>query len=126
MISLNGVTLSEDLIWENEFDNPAISQNIQRTLLGSLVIQSMPLVNGRSINLVAVSDGTSYFGFFTREQVIEFKRIEQSGSTVVFHYEGTNYNVKIRSSGVQVSPLIARPNQVDSDLYIGTLNLIEV
>lgn len=126
MISLNGETLSEDLIWENEFDNPAISQNTQRTILGNLVIQNLPLSKGRSINLVAVASGNSYEGFFTRTQIIEFKALEQAGSTIVFHYEGTDYDVKIQAGGVQVAPLQPRPNHEDTDLYSGQIILIEV
>ena len=126
MISLNGVTLSEDLIWENEFDNPAISQNTQRSILGNLIIQQLPLSKGRILNLVAVASGDSYFGFFTRTQVIAFKALEQVGATIVFHYEGTDYDVKIQSGGVQVSPLQPRPNHAVTDLYSGILILIEV
>ncbi len=126
MITLNGETLSEDLIWENEFDNPAISQNTQRTILGNLVIQNLPLSKGRTINLVAVASDSSYEGFFTRSQIIEFKFLEQAGSTIVFHYEGTDYDVKIQAGGVQVTPLIPRPNQAVGDLYSGQLILIEV
>jgi hypothetical protein len=126
MISLNGVTLSEDLLWENEFDNPGISQNTKRTLLGNLVIQNMPLSAGRVINLTAVSEGNSYSGFFTREQVIEFKRLEELGASMIFHYEGTDYNVTIMAGGVQVSPIQPRPNQDTTDLYSGVLILIEL
>ncbi len=60
MISLNGVTLSEDLLWENEFDTPAISENIQRTLLGVQIVQHMPLVGGRIIKLAAIANGFVY------------------------------------------------------------------
>ncbi len=126
MITLNGETLSEDLIWDNEFGNPSISQNVQRTILGNLVIQSLPLSGGRTINLVAVASGNAYEGFFTRTQIVAFKAIEQAGSTVVFHYEGTDYDVKIQAGGVQVTPLQPRPNQDDGDLYSGTLTLIEM
>lgn len=126
MISLNGVTLSEDLLWSNEFDTPAISQNIQRTILGVQIIQNMPIVGGRVVNLVAVVNGSEYFGFFTRSQIQEFKLLEQSGSSVVFHYEGQEFNVVIQTGGVQVQPLLPRPNQDTADLYSGTLILIEV
>ncbi len=126
MISLNGVTLSEDLIWANEFDNPVIAQNTQRTILGNLVIQQMPVVKGRIINLLAVASGDSYEGFFTKTEVIEFKSLEQQGVTMVFSYEGSVHNVKIQAGGVQVTPLIPRPNQAVGDLYSGTLILIEI
>ena len=126
MISLNGVTLSDDLIWENEFDSPVISQNTQRTILGNLIIQSLPINKGRTINLTAVTEGDVYFGYFTRLQIINFKSLEQLGLTVVFHYEGTDYDVRVQAGGVQVTPLIPRPNQDVTDLYSGVLTLIEV
>lgn len=126
MISLNGVTLSDDLIWENEFDNPSISQNVQRTILGNLIVQQLPISNGRIINLTAVSSGNTYEGFFTRSQIIQFKELERLGTTIIFQYEGADYNVKIQAGGVQVAPLQPRPNQDGDDLYSGQLILIEV
>jgi len=126
MITLNGVTLSEDLLWENEFDNPTISQNIKRTLLGVQIVQNMPLVGGRVINLSAIASGSEYSGFFTRSQIQEFKNLEEAGMSVVFHYEGQEFNVVVQAEGVQVQSLIPRPNHDTTDLYSGTLILIEV
>lgn len=126
MITLNGVTLSEDLLWDGEFDNPVISQNVQRTLLGVQIIQNMPIVGGRIVSLVAISNGSEYQGFYTRSQIQEFKALEEAGTPIVFHYEGQEFNVVIQAGGIQVQPLIPRPNQDVADLYSGTLILIEV
>jgi hypothetical protein len=126
MISLNGVTLDDDLVWEGEFDSAVISQNIQRTILGTLIVQSLPQVKGRIINLVASGSGNSFSGSFTRTQVEGFKSLEQSGSTVAFTYESQVFSVIVQAGGVKVSPLIPRPDQSNTDLYIGTLTLIEV
>ena len=126
MISLNGVILDNDLIWDGEYDSPVIAQNLQRTILGVLVVQTLPQTKGRIINLTATGSGTNYTGSFTRSQIEGFKLLEQAGTSVSFVYESQTMNVIIQAGGVQVRPLIARPNQVSTDLYIGTVTLIEV
>jgi len=126
MITLNSVTLSEDLIWDNEFDHTEVTQTIQRTVLGTSVISSFPKQAGKLINLKAVSSGNEYFGFFTRSQIQAFKVLEVNVTSVVFHYEGQNFDVIVQSGGVQVRPLLPRPNQEVTDLYTGTLILVTV
>jgi len=126
MISLDGVTLDNDLLWVNEFDTPVISQNILRTILGNTVIQSMPLIKGRYISLVASNTGGTYSGSFTREQIIAFRELEKNTNSVVLVYETETFNVIVPSGGIQVTPLIPRPNQENKDLYTGTLTLIEI
>jgi hypothetical protein len=127
MISLNGVTLHNELLWEGEFDDPLISQNIQRTIKGSLIVQNLSVAEeGRIINLTARLSGSSVFGYFTKTQVKGFKLLEKTGATVVFIYESTQLNVIVKAGGVNMRPLIPRPNQQDTDLYTGVLTLIEI
>jgi len=126
MITLNGVTLSEDLIWENEFGHAEVTQTIQRTVLGNTVISSFPKQAGEIINLTAVSTGGTYFGSFTRTQIQAFKVLETNVTPVAFHYEGQDFTVIIQSGGVQVEPLLPRPNQEATDLYTGILTLVTV
>lgn len=126
MISLNGVTLDNDLIWDGEYDSAVISQNLQRTILGVLVVQNLPQVSGRIITLTASGTGTNFSGSFTREQIEGFKLLEQAGSVVTLIYEDQTLSVVIQAGGIQVRPLIPRPNQASTDLYIGTVTLIEV
>lgn len=126
MISLNGVILSNDLLWVDEFANAEVSQNIQRTVLGSLVISSFPKQAGRAIALTAVGSGDSYSGSFTREQVQGFKILEAAVTPVLFIYEAQSFTVIVQSGGVKVTPLLPRPNQANGDLYIGSLNLLTV
>ena len=126
MITLNGVTLNDGLVWTNEFDYLASSQLIVYTLLGNAVIQTMPMNTRQEIKLVATSEGSSFIGSFTREQIQAFKLLEKEGNTVIFHYEGVDYNVVVKSGGVQMSPILSGTNQNTSDLYTGTLLLVEV
>ena len=126
MISLNGVTLNEGVVWEGEFDYNALSQSVSYTLLGNVVIQNMPSNTRKEMKIVATGDGSSFMGSFTRGQILAFKALEESGSSVVLSYEGTDYNVVVKSGGVQMSPILSGVNQSSSDLFSGTLILIEV
>jgi len=123
---LNGVTLNEGLVWEGEFDSAVISQSVSYTILGNVVVQNMPLPTNKEIRIVAKGDGSFFMGSFTRSQVTAFKDLERSGSAIIFDYEGSLFNVVIKAGGVQMSPILAGTNQNSSDLYTGTLILIEV
>lgn len=126
MISLNGVTLSEDLLWTNEFDYRAISQQDDTTVLGRRIISTLPIQGGREIILSSVRSGNRFTGYYTRTQIQEIKSLEKNGTTVVFIYESQTFNVIIKSGSVKVTPIIARPNQEDEDWYTGSITLLEV
>lgn len=126
MITLNGVTLSDDLIWEDEFGHAEVSQNVQRTVLGNAVISSFPKTGGKTITLTSRVSGNEYSGYFTRTQIEAFKVLEQNSIPVSFVYEGQNFTVIVQSGGVNVQPLIARPNQENIDEYSGSITLITI
>jgi len=125
-ILLNGVTLNEGLVWEGEFDYNALSQSVSYTILGNVVVQNMPSSTKKEMKLVASGDGNSFMGSFSREQILAFKVLEESGGSIVFSYEGTDYDVVVKSGGVQMTPILSGVNQSSSDLFSGTLILIEV
>lgn len=126
MISLNGVVLSDDLFWDDEFEFPLISQQQQRTILGINIICTAPLQGGRIITLKATRAGSDIQGYFTREQIQQFRVLESTGQQVQLIYESETINVIIKAGGVNVASHIERPNSVSSDEYSGTLALIEV
>lgn len=126
-ISIGSIALSEDLVWTNEFDYAAISQSV-RPLLGggSVVQQAFNTTQGREIELTARGGGKQFDGYFTRLQVQQLKALEATGSQVSFVYNATTLNVVIKSNGVDVTPALPRPDQVDTDWYSGTITMIEV
>lgn len=126
MISLNGVPLSNDLYWDNEFTEPLISQQEERTVLGNSILITMPLSGGRDIRLKAYRSGSIIQGYFTYAQIQQFRVLEQSGQQVVLIYESTTLNVVVKAGGVGVIPHIERPNPDSTDYYSGTLLLKEV
>jgi hypothetical protein len=125
-ISLNSVTLDNDLFWEEEFSYPASAQNILRTVLGNSIIQTMPLVDGQDIVLIARRSGNTYTGHFTREQIEGFKILEASATPVEFVYDTEVHEVIVKSGGVQMEPLIPYTEKNATDKYTGTLTLVKV
>ena len=126
MISLNGVTLSNDLFWDNSFSEPLISQQHERVVLGVSLLTTMPVVGGRTIVLKAYRNGKNVQGFFTYTQIQAFRVLEQAGQAVQLIYESLTTNVVIKAGGVKVLPHLERPNPASTDEYSGTLTLIEV
>ena len=120
-ITLGGVSLSEDLIWEDEFDSNAIGQNARLTIHGATVVQSMPISDNRTVTLVAAQRGSSIYGYYTRVQILQFKAWEAAGSTLSFVYDTTTVNVVILAGGVQMKPLLAKQGQGVDDYYLGSL-----
>jgi hypothetical protein len=125
-ISLNSVTLDNDLFWEEEFSYPASAQNILRTVLGNSIIQTMPLVDGQDIILIARRSGNTYTGHFTRTQIEGFKILEASATPVEFVYDTEVHEVIVKSGGVQMEPLIPYTEKNATDKYTGTLTLVKV
>lgn len=126
-ISINGISLSDDLVWNNQFDYPSVAQSVMPLLGGGVDIRHTPeSTKGREITLIASSSGSRYSGYFTHLQIKQLKAVEKTGSVVSFIYESTSLNVILKSNGINAKPLIPRPNIQDDDLYTGTITMIEV
>ena len=125
MISLGGVTLCKDLIWEASFAHPSQAYSRRITLLGKVVVQHSP-ISGRVISLGTVSTGRGSIGYFLKEQLDQLKVFEEAVTTISFIYGSENLNVIIAPGGMEVSPIAPRTNPANSDYYIGSIQLIEV
>lgn len=125
-ISLNGVTLDQDLIWDQDLNYAASAQNILYTVLGSTIIQTTPLSGGEEIYLTALRSGNQYTGHFTRSQIEAFKILEKNGTIVEFIYESTTVNTIVKSGGIDVAPLIQSSLISSSDKYTGVVTLIKI
>lgn len=126
MIKLNGVELSPDLIWSNEFGDIAISQQQSVTVLGNKVINTLPIQGCREVTLSSVRSGSSMYGYYTRTQIQQIKELERSGTVVNFIYETQSFNVVVQAGSIDVAPLLAKANQGYDDYYTGSITLLEV
>jgi hypothetical protein len=125
-ITLDGTTLSSNLVWRGEFDSPAAAQSVQVTIGGRTVVQQASLDGGRTVVLEATDLGDKYKGVFTRAQVQAIKALEASGAAVALVYGSQTLQVVVAAGGVQVYPLIDSNEPGADDEYLGTITLIEV
>ncbi len=122
---LDGYTLHSGIIWENEFTRAAASQDIEYTLLNNVVIHSIP----DTLNEFVISSadrGSGSRGYFSRDQIVHFRSLEQSATEIVLKYRGISYNVIIKAGSIKVKPKRETESVSDSDIYTGSITLIEV
>ena len=125
-ISIGTVTLSDDLVWENEFASPRIGQSIKTTIGGTTVVHTDPKAGGRVVQLVAARRNNAIYGFFTRSQIQSLETYQKNGTVVAFVYGSETFNVVIRAGGINVQPLLAKQGQGVDDYYTGTITMVEV
>ena len=124
-ISLGGVSLNDNLIWENRNSYPLNAYSRRVTVSGRVVLQHSS-VDGREIILSTIATSGGTIGYFTKNQIDSIKGFENNMSVVSFVYESDTINVVVRPGGVNVDPVTPRPNQGASDWFLGTINLIEI
>jgi hypothetical protein len=126
MISLNEVTLSDDILWINKYSEPSAILSAQRSISGNSIIQTAQFNGGITITVGSVSIDTGYSGWFTKLQVEAFKALETSGQIVTFIYESYQFQVIVVPGSINMEPLIPRPNSVDTDNFVGSISLITI
>jgi len=114
------------LIWLNRSrDNAAGSSQV--TLGGRLVIRRIPVTAGKEILLGSVADGNRLRGWFTWDQVDQFKIWRDNGTTLTMVYDTETRRVTIPLGGVSVEPFVQYSKTPGAeDIGTGTLTLTEV
>lgn len=118
-VTLNSVTLPDDLIWRDEFDWAPVEQVVTPTLTGALLVEETPQPHGRPITLV---------GHCTRALVQELKVQEAVPSQLLTLtlLDGVGRQVIWRRPGVVATPLYDVADPDAAMPYSLTLNLTEV
>ena len=124
-ITLGGVTLNDTLVWENKDSYPRNAYSRRTTLQGRVIIQSSS-IDGRLITLRTIDVAAGTIGYFTKAQIDSIRTFENNMSTISFVYESETINVVVQPGGINVEAMIPRPNHDATDLFTGSINLIEV
>jgi len=124
-ISLGGVALNRNLIWEEPYGSPSQAYSRRVTLLGKVILQHSP-ISGRLIALSTISTSNGTIGHFVKSQLDQLRVFEQAMTTITFIYEAESISVVIAPGGINVTPIAPRPNPANTDYYTGSVNLIEV
>lgn len=124
-ITLGGVTLHDNLIWDNRNSYPLNSSSRRVTVQGRVILQHSS-VDGREIVLSTVSTSSGTIGYFTFAHLKSIRGFENNVSVVPFVYETETMNVIVEPGGINVEPVIPRPTYGVSDWFLGSIKLIEV
>ncbi len=117
MTTLAGITLPDDLIWQDEFDWLPVEQGMTRTLGGKQVLQHRPLIKGRPITLV----GGERFGWITRDSLSQLYNLAATvNDLTLLLNDGRSFSVQFRynDTPIQAEPL--QPSRIPelTDVYI--------
>lgn len=137
-ITLDTVTLPDDLLWIDEFQFSPIVQQSDYSLDGSLILQESTVLAGRPITLAAGND----YGWCTRATVLALQTLADAATDTNHTLtlgDSRTFTVRFRrgaaalSSGgsnsnlpFSASPVITYSDPATGDDYVLTLNLFEV
>lgn len=124
MISINGITLSDDLVWPNEFNESNSIVSKQYTLGGMPVFETLGLESGQIIELIARKNGNEFSGYFTRSQLQQLQDLKKSSQIVEFIYGSQSFQVIVTS--IDVFLVFERPDPLLDSEYTGTIILTKV
>lgn len=124
MITLDGVTLSGSLQWTDRHAYNMAEQERKVTLGGKSVFYAKQLIGGRNITLVASEDT----GWITKDMLDALiVRAQTPGLVYTLNFHGESHDVMFRhedSPALEFVPLQPRAQQLNTDVYVGTIKLI--
>lgn len=92
-IELGGVTLSDHMVWTDEFEYTAVAQSALRTLGGNVKVYTQQLTKGLPITLSATTDQ----GWLTKAQIQAVQALaDAAGSTYTLTIGSDTFSVVFR------------------------------
>lgn len=125
-ISLNGVTLNPNLVWEDKYDYSIISQEVKYTLAGTPIVYSGAYSAGRPITLVATDD-QGWVEKTIADQI--YALAQQSGGIYSLVIGAETFQVMFRNHeppSVSLKPLSPRAVPLSGDYFTGSIKLMTV
>jgi hypothetical protein len=130
MITLDGITLNPDMVWEERYSSQSVEQTVRRTLGQVPVVRAHPRTAGQDITLSAREVNGMLIGMLRRSVVdLILVRAAVAGGQYVFSYNGENHSVIFRhhdGQAVNFVPLVAKTSYSASDLMRGEIKLMTV
>lgn len=128
---LDTIALSDSLEWPDEFLWSPVSQQVEVSSGGSLVIEESAQLAGRPITLQSGSSGDTYWGVATLTTVTALRALADTPRTTPMELEledGRTFDVRWRhgSNAFEARPIQHIVPAEAGDLYLITLRLLEV
>ena len=124
-ITLGGVTLNNNLIWENKDSYPLNAFSRRVTVQGRVVLQHSS-VDGREIILSTIATSGGTIGYFEYSQIQTIRDFENNMSVISFVYESETLNVIVEPGGINVEPIVPSPVYIADSWFLGSIKLIEI
>lgn len=125
-ITLDTITLPEDLEWSDEYDWSPVGQNIAISMTGALIIEEAAQQKGRPITLKGNDEQASW----ATKTVVEALRVKAAtpGGVMTLNFRGTEYVVMFRrdQTAVTARQVAGYADPLDTDYYSLTIRLMEV
>ena len=127
-ISVDAITLPEDLVWSNEYNWSPVVQDARKSITGALIVQEAIQQKGRSI-ILRGGDNSAWIDRTTLD-ALQVKSNTVNLEMVLTH-NGATYNVMFdRSSnsdtGIEVKEIYPVANPTSDHVYQITLKFIEI
>ena len=125
-ITLDTITLPDDLLWPDETDWSPVVQTIDHTLTGSLLVETAAKLAGRPITLGG-DEGSSWM---SRVDVLALMALAAvPGKVMVLDYHGRTFNVVFRHHdppALDAAAIVPMVPPADADWYSLRLKLMAV
>jgi hypothetical protein len=131
-ISLSTVTLPGDLQWIDEFTWTPVSQQVEVTFNGALVIEESAQQAGRPITLQGRQDGDTLFAVVERDVVEDLQALAAaplSSPLTLTLEDGRSFQVRFNYAAgnpVEAAPYRHVTPPASTDWYALTLRLLQV
>ena len=124
MITIDALTLPDDLLWADEFAFEEVAQEQTRTEGGALIVEETALTGGRPITLRGASDA----GWFTRTQLLALQALAANANTAhtLTLHDSRSFQVQFARPAIEAEPIVNYSDPAGGDFYAVTLKLIEI
>jgi len=125
-ITLDAITLPDDLIWSDEYNWAPVSQSVKKSLTGALIIEEAVQLKGRKITLKG-GEGYAWIDKATLELLRA--KLNTPNLTMTLTHNGTAYPVMFDrngSGGVSARGVYEVSDPDAAHIYSVTLKFIEV
>jgi len=128
-ITLEGITLPDDIQWTDEFVGFGVGQVITPTLTGALVVEETAQVDGRAMTLQSGSGAWLTRGTVEAVEALAATPLSSDGSLALVWGDGRTFDVAFdRSRGPAVEAVevlrVASGTQTSTHYYTVTLRLL--
>lgn len=126
MITLDDITLPEDLHWADEFGWTPVASSLDYALSGAALIQVGTRLTGRALTLEAEDER----GWTTRGVILALKAFaDEAGRAMILNYRGRVFSVMFApgETPFDAEPVFREWPDEDGDAWVlKTLRLIEI